>query len=100
VVDLVFGLESAGKKAVVMKAIVVRANTPHGMGFAEVREPTPTDEQMVIEVSHVSLNHGDINDALSGRIPEHGTLGSDAVGTVIKPACCGMMRRRRQTGAN
>lgn len=72
-----------------MKAIVVSANARHGMQFAEVNEPAPTYEQMVIEVSHVSLNHGDINDALSGRIPENGTLGSDAVGIVIKPALCG-----------
>ncbi|MCK9202546.1 MAG: zinc-binding dehydrogenase [Gallionella sp.] len=72
-----------------MKAIVVAANALHGMRIAEVGDPAPTYDQMVVEVSHASLNHGDLNDAVSGRIPQGGILGSDAVGTVVAPALCG-----------
>ena len=35
-----------------------------------------------MEVRHVSLNHGDLNDAVSGRVSPGGVLGSDIVGEV------------------
>ena len=58
-----------------MKAIVISADSLHGMKFTEVTKPAPTYDRMVIKVTHISLNHGDINDARSGRIQENGILG-------------------------
>jgi NADPH2:quinone reductase len=40
----------------------------------------------VIDVHHAALNHGDRNDARSGRIPPGGVLGSDASGVVAAAA--------------
>ena len=39
-----------------------------------------------MEVSDVSLNYGDLNDARSGRIPVGAVLGSDTAGVVIEAA--------------
>ncbi|GIF64159.1 oxidoreductase [Asanoa ishikariensis] len=43
----------------------------------------------MIEVHHASLNHGDLNDARSGRIPPGGVLGSDIAGVVVRAATDG-----------
>jgi NADPH2:quinone reductase len=40
----------------------------------------------LIDVHHVSLNHGDLNDARSGRVPPGAVLGSDAAGVVAQSA--------------
>jgi Alcohol dehydrogenase GroES-like domain len=41
---------------------------------------------VLIEVHQASLNHGDLNDAQSGRVPPGAVLGSDAAGVVIDGA--------------
>jgi NADPH:quinone reductase len=61
------------------------------MRMAGVAEPTAGPTTALIEVRHISLNHGDLNDARSGRIPPGGVLGSDAAGVVAETA-------RDQTG--
>ncbi|KAB2383695.1 zinc-binding dehydrogenase [Actinomadura montaniterrae] len=43
----------------------------------------------MMEVSHASLNHGDLNDARSGRVPPGAVLGSDAAGVVTQAAADG-----------
>ncbi|WP_245689339.1 zinc-binding dehydrogenase [Streptomyces chattanoogensis] len=42
-----------------------------------------------MDVSHASLNYGDLNDARSGRVPVGAVLGSDAAGVVIEAAADG-----------
>jgi NADPH:quinone reductase-like Zn-dependent oxidoreductase len=60
-----------------------------GVRLAEVPEPVAGPSQALVEVRHVSLNHGDLNDAWSGRVPAGGILGSDAAGVVIRSAADG-----------
>ncbi|PKT71265.1 alcohol dehydrogenase [Streptomyces populi] len=43
----------------------------------------------MVDVSHVSLNYGDLNDARSGRVPMGAVLGSDAAGVVARAAADG-----------
>jgi NADPH:quinone reductase len=60
-----------------------------GVRLAEVAEPVVGPSQALVEVRHVSLNHGDLNDARSGRVPAGGVLGSDAAGLVVRAAADG-----------
>jgi NADPH:quinone reductase len=46
-------------------------------------------DQVLVDVHHVSLNYGDLNDARSGRVPAGAVLGSDAAGVVARPAADG-----------
>jgi NADPH2:quinone reductase len=69
-----------------VQALVVDLQAPAAMRIAEVAEPAGGPAEVLIEVHHVSLNHGDLNDARSGRIPPGGVLGSDAAGAVTEPA--------------
>jgi NADPH:quinone reductase len=55
------------------------------MRLADVPEPTPERSTAMIEVHHVSLNYGDLNDARSGRVPPGAVLGSDAAEALIEP---------------
>jgi NADPH:quinone reductase len=59
-----------------MRAIIVDPSAPEGLRLAEVPEPVAAPSQVVLEVHHASLNHGDLNDARSGRVPPGGVLGS------------------------
>ncbi|RNG34705.1 alcohol dehydrogenase [Streptomyces botrytidirepellens] len=43
----------------------------------------------MVDVSHASLNYGDLNDARSGRVPVGAVLGSDAAGVVVQAAADG-----------
>src|SRR5262245_19661636 len=59
------------------------------MHLRQVPEPSPGPRQLVIEVRHISLNRGDLNDARSGRVPPGAVLGSDVAGVVIQAASDG-----------
>src|SRR5882757_3417083 len=76
-------------RAVTTRAIVADPSTPLSMRLGEVPTPTPLPNQALIRVEHVSLNHGDLNDARSGRVPAGSVLGSDASGIVVEPAADG-----------
>jgi NADPH:quinone reductase len=69
-----------------VQALIADPEAPNAMRIAEVAEPTAGPTKAMIEVHHVSLNHGDLNDARSGRIPPGGVLGSDAAGVVFEAA--------------
>jgi NADPH:quinone reductase-like Zn-dependent oxidoreductase len=60
-----------------------------GVRLVEVAEPVAGPSQALVEVRHVSLNYGDLNDARSGRVPAGGVLGSDAAGVVVRAAADG-----------
>jgi hypothetical protein len=59
------------------------------MRLASIAEPDPRSGQAVVEVRYASLNHGDLNDATSGRLQPGVVLGSDAAGVVLRAAADG-----------
>ena len=72
-----------------MRAIIVDPSAPTALRLAEVPEPVAGPSQVLLEVHHASLNHGDLNDARSGRVAPGGVLGSDAAGVVAQAAADG-----------
>jgi NADPH:quinone reductase len=69
-----------------MRALIVDPSAPAAVRLAGVPEPAPGRGQVVLAVRHVSLNHGDLNDARSGRVPPGAVLGSDVAGVVAAAA--------------
>ncbi|MFJ3624382.1 zinc-binding dehydrogenase [Streptomyces iakyrus] len=69
-----------------VRALVVDPSVPAAVRLAEVPDPVPGPDQVLVEVSHASLNYGDLNDARSGRVPVGAVLGSDAAGVVVQAA--------------
>jgi NADPH:quinone reductase len=65
-----------------MRALVVDPTVPQAVRLTDVAEPTARDG-VLVEVRHASLNHGDLNDASSGRVPPGSVLGSDVAGVVL-----------------
>jgi NADPH2:quinone reductase len=74
---------------VTVRAIVADPTVPLTMRVDNAPEPAPFPHQALIGVEYVSLNHGDLNDSKSGRVPAGDVLGSDAAGVVIAPAADG-----------
>jgi NADPH:quinone reductase-like Zn-dependent oxidoreductase len=72
-----------------VRALVVDPSAPAAVRLAEVADPVPGPGQVLVDVSHASLNHGDLNDARSGRVPVGAVLGSDAAGVVVRAAADG-----------
>jgi len=72
-----------------VRALIVDPEAEDGVRLGEVEEPSPGPEQLVVEVRHVSLNRGDLNDARSGRVPPGAALGSDVAGVVTVAAADG-----------
>jgi len=72
-----------------MRAIIVDPSAPAALRLADVPEPVSGPSQVLLEVHHASLNHGDLNDARSGRVAPGGVLGSDAAGVVAHAAADG-----------
>jgi NADPH2:quinone reductase len=69
-----------------IRALVADPSAPNAMRLTEMPEPAQDPKDVVIDVHHVSLNHGDLNDARSGRVPAGAVLGSDAAGVVSRRA--------------
>jgi NADPH:quinone reductase-like Zn-dependent oxidoreductase len=72
-----------------VRALVVDPSASAAVRLGEVADPVPGPGQVLVEVSHASLNHGDLNDARSGRVPVGAVLGSDAAGVVVRAAADG-----------
>jgi NADPH:quinone reductase len=72
-----------------MRALIADPSAPFALRLATVPEPVPGPGQVLVAVHHASLNHGDLNDARSGRVPPGGVLGSDVAGVVELPAAGG-----------
>ncbi|HEY7069795.1 MAG TPA: zinc-binding dehydrogenase [Acidimicrobiales bacterium] len=72
-----------------MRAIVVDPPARLGCGFADLAEPTLGNGQVLVAVTHASLNRGDLNDARSGRLAPGAVLGSDVAGTIVETAAGG-----------
>ncbi|MGH3763484.1 alcohol dehydrogenase catalytic domain-containing protein, partial [Actinophytocola sp.] len=65
-----------------MRALVVDPTAPDSVRLTDVAYPVASDG-VLVEVRHASLNHGDLNDARSGRVPPGEVLGSDVAGVVL-----------------
>ncbi|MFF4120546.1 alcohol dehydrogenase catalytic domain-containing protein [Streptomyces sp. NPDC001714] len=72
-----------------VRALVVDPSASTAVRLADVPDPVPGPGQVLVDVSHASLNYGDLNDARSGRIPVGAVLGSDAAGVVVRAAADG-----------
>lgn len=72
-----------------VRALVVDPSAPAAVRLAGVPDPVPGPGQVLVDVSHASLNYGDLNDARSGRVPVGAVLGSDAAGVVVRAAADG-----------
>ncbi len=66
-----------------MRALVVDPSAPSGVRVADVPAPEAAAGEVLVDVHHVSLNLGDLNDAKSGRVPPGAVLGSDVAGVVV-----------------
>ena len=71
------------------KALVVDPSAPAALRLADVPDPKPAPGQALVDVHHVSLHYGDLNDAKSGRVPPGAVLGSDLAGVVAVAAADG-----------
>jgi NADPH:quinone reductase len=67
-----------------IRALIVDPSAPEALRLTETPEPIAGSSQVLVDVHHVSLNHGDLNDARSGRVPPGAVLGSDAAGVVAQ----------------
>ncbi|MFE5557183.1 zinc-binding dehydrogenase [Streptomyces sp. NPDC056544] len=72
-----------------VRALVVDPSAPAAVRLAEFPDPVAAPSQVLVDVSHASLNYGDLNDARSGRVPVGAVLGSDAAGVVVQAAADG-----------
>lgn len=72
-----------------MRALIADLSATAAVRLADVAEPVVGPSQVLVEVHHVSLNYGDLNDARSGRVPPGGVVGSDLAGTVERAAAEG-----------
>lgn len=72
-----------------VRALIVDPSVRAGVRLAEVPDPVARPGELLLDVHHASLNHGDLNDARSGRVPPGAVLGSDASGVVASTASDG-----------
>ncbi|WP_207783727.1 zinc-binding dehydrogenase [Micromonospora globispora] len=72
-----------------VQALIADPSAPAAVRLAHVTEPVAGPGQVLVDVQHLSLNYGDLNDARSGRVPPGGVLGSDAAGVVVQAAAEG-----------
>jgi NADPH:quinone reductase len=85
----VVALGNGVRRSVSIRALVVDPTAPEGLRLTNVAEPAVGPVQASVDVHHASLNHGDLNDARSGRVPAGAVLGSDAAGVVAQAAADG-----------
>jgi NADPH2:quinone reductase len=83
------GLNLLSKVDMSIRALIVDPSAPEALRLTEAPEPMAGSSQVLIDVHHVSLNYGDLNDARSGRVPAGAVLGSDAAGVVAQSAADG-----------
>lgn len=69
-----------------MYALVSTADAPFGLALGERPEPDPAADQVVVDVSHTSLNFGDVDTARSAAAGGDTVSGWDAAGVVAVAA--------------
>jgi hypothetical protein len=53
------------RRVVSIRAVIVDPSAPEALRVLSVAEPVAGPSEVLIDVHHVSLNHGDLNDARS-----------------------------------
>ena len=69
-----------------VRALIVDQDAPGGMRMDEVADPQPQPHQVLIDVHHVAVNHGDLRTDVR---PPGTVLGCDASGVVAQAAADG-----------
>ncbi|WP_263252916.1 MDR/zinc-dependent alcohol dehydrogenase-like family protein [Saccharopolyspora rosea] len=69
-----------------MRALAVDPEAPAQLRLTEVAEPAPRPGQVLLDVRHISLNHGEI--AFAGRLAPGTGHGYAAAGVVAKATDC------------
>jgi NADPH2:quinone reductase len=69
-----------------VRALVVAPDASGGMRMGEIADPQPQPHQVLIDVRHVSVNHGDLRTDVR---PPGTVLGCDASGVVVQAAADG-----------
>jgi NADPH:quinone reductase len=69
-----------------VRALVVDPDAPGGIRMGEIADPQPRPHQALVDVHHVSVNHGDLRTDVR---PPGTVLGCDASGVVTRPAADG-----------
>ena len=70
-----------------MQALIAAPDAPERLRPAEVPEPIPAPDQVLVDVRHVSVNSGEVRHL--GFQPAGSVLGYDAAGYVVRPAASG-----------
>lgn len=65
-----------------MRALVADPTAPEAVRLADVADPVAR-HGVLVAVRHASVNHGDLDDTRSGRVPPGAVLGSDVAGVVL-----------------
>ncbi|MEU4516888.1 zinc-binding dehydrogenase [Nonomuraea wenchangensis] len=71
------------------RALIADPSAAESIAFGEVADPVAGSGQVLVDVTHASLNYADLNNAASGRIPAGTPLGLDAAGIVVQGAADG-----------
>jgi NADPH:quinone reductase-like Zn-dependent oxidoreductase len=72
-----------------MRALVIDHDAPGGLRLAEVPDPVPGPDEVLVRVAATSLNHGELPRTGSAAAAEGAIPGWDAAGTVERPAASG-----------
>jgi NADPH2:quinone reductase len=72
-----------------IRAVIADPSAPEALRLTAIADPVARPGEVLIDVHHVSLNRGDLNDARSGRVPMGAVIGSDAAGVVAQAAAEG-----------
>lgn len=72
-----------------MRALIVDPDAPNHIRLGEAAEPMPGPHEVVIEVTHASVNHGEVAMARHGAMSPGTVVGWDAAGVVVAEAADG-----------
>lgn len=70
-----------------MHALVVAPDAPGSLRLGPAAEPQTAPHQLVVDVQHISLNHGEV--VFAGRLPAGTVHGYDDAGVVVRAATDG-----------
>lgn len=72
-----------------MRALVVDHTATAHLSLAEVSDPVPALDEVLVRVEAVSLNHGEVKGATGPGVPDGTVVGWDAAGVVVAAAADG-----------
>ncbi|MFJ8787966.1 zinc-binding dehydrogenase [Streptomyces sp. NPDC102462] len=72
-----------------MRALVVDHTSPGHLSLTDVPAPRPAAHEALVRVEAVSLNFGEVHEAIHAKTPDGTVPGWDAAGVVVQPAADG-----------